>query len=174
MGVDLMVDIETLATDPRAIVLSIGAVRFTRDGPLPEQFYACLGLGDQVAKARRTLSVDTLMWWMDQSAEARAKAFSRQREGVTAALRRLADFVPDGANVWANGPSFDLVILESLYFDARLEQPWPFWRHRCVRTIVEAGGVDARRYASASHHPVEDCLRQVAMVNAARRNLNVG
>lgn len=171
--VDTMLDVETLGTGPRAVVLSIGAVLFDRSGVKsdPPHFYACVTFGDQINKVRREVTQDTLLWWAGQHEDALHRAFAREREPVGKALARLAEF--KRGNVWANGPSFDGTIMETLYRDARMEPPWRFWELRCVRTIVEAGSVPRDFVPAANHDPVDDCVRQVLMVNEARRRLGL-
>ena len=138
----IMIDLETLSTQPNAHILSIGAVAFSMDKGIVDEFYYCLGIGKQ----DRHVSLATVAWWMGQSLEAR-KVFEDPLDGcLPSALMRLHDFCSrstlDGVcsrgtldGVWAKGPSFDLVILENAYKQYGINCPWPFWAHRDVRTI---------------------------------------
>ena len=68
----IMVDIETLDTVQSAVVLSIGAVAFDpHTKELGEKFYVEFTT-DLQAQQRlgRTISADTVTWWMQQGAAA--------------------------------------------------------------------------------------------------------
>ena len=75
----IMVDLETLDTAHTAVVLSIGAVAFecAADHLIDRAlnpanfFYAELEIRDQ-QRARRTLSAQTVTWWMRQGEDARS------------------------------------------------------------------------------------------------------
>ncbi len=135
----IMLDIETLSTDPHAVVLSIGAVAFSvQDGLAPIQFYGVASLDDQ---SGRTINPDTVSWWMQQVRENpdAGDVFDGPREPVSSVIERLTQFItrfltPDGG-VWANGPDFDCVILRTLYEELGIKLPWRHSQHRCVRTM---------------------------------------
>lgn len=135
----IMLDLETLATSPDAVVLSLGAVAFsTRDGVAPVQFYAVTRLDEQ---SERSIDPDTVSWWMRQAQEnpGATDVFEGPREPVDIALQRLTTYMntfltPDGG-VWANGPDFDCVITKSLFTDLRMPVPWRHTQHRCFRTL---------------------------------------
>jgi len=65
----IMLDIETLGTDPGATIVSIGAVAFDADGP-GDEFRAAVS---PTSCQRHGLSIDaeTLEWWLTQDAAAR-------------------------------------------------------------------------------------------------------
>jgi hypothetical protein len=44
--------------------------------------------------------------------------------------------------VWANGPQFDLVILQSAFDRYGIKRPWVCWQERCVRTALEMAGYE--------------------------------
>ena len=64
-----MLDIEALGSKPGSVILSIGAVKFA-GGKILHEFYrridpqSCIDAGLKI-------DVDTVMWWMKQSKEAR-------------------------------------------------------------------------------------------------------
>lgn len=132
---EIMIDIETLAVTPDALVLSIGAVEFSVQGGVGDTFYAVLGMDEQ---ATRRIDPGTLQWWMRQGPDAQ-EVLLAPSESVAAGLARLTAFVVRHASlndgVWANGPDFDLVILQSLYRDYHMRTPWTHKQHRCYRTL---------------------------------------
>lgn len=138
---DFMLDLETLHTEPGAVVLSIGGVLFDREtksiGP---GVHVRLDLNDQLLRGME-VSADTLAWWFRQSDEARMEAIADPMN-ATSALMGLAEFLTHGEGgvnpnmrVWGNGAGFDNPILVTLYRRFGMEPPWKFWNDRCFRTL---------------------------------------
>ena len=131
----IMIDLETLDTVPSSIILSIGAVYFDSGG-LGREFYLPIKLEGQ---EKRTWSVDTLLWWMNQSEDAR-KATFLNNEAVLLhdALIKLANFIfsfnNDHVLIWSNGPDFDAAILQDAYKKELINVPWSYSQNRCYRT----------------------------------------
>ncbi|MBI5112894.1 MAG: 3'-5' exoribonuclease [Rhodovulum sp.] len=140
----LMIDIETLSTAPDAAILSVGAcffAPFALDAAsiLGSAYYAAVDLRSALADG--SIDADTLRWWLRQSEEQRAEAF-----GGTMPLRRaiegLVEFVRrrEPTWVWAHGPQFDLVILESAMRRLAIEVPWSYRAVRDLRTLEALAG----------------------------------
>lgn len=158
-------DLETLATSTKAIVLSVGIA--TSCG---REFHLFIDLHGQV-DAGRELSIDTMMWWMQQSDAARAVQVGATRHEVQVARQHLAEFfasLPSGYLVWGNAPSFDCDILA----DFMGAKPWPFWAERDVRTARMAVGSTKADVAhdslSDAKAQLVDVLKFVNLANAAR------
>lgn len=169
---DFMLDIETLDTRQSSIVLSIGFVAFDKSGPL-DRFYAHLKTDEQ-ERHGRTLSVGTVEFWM-QHKPAYPDKDRRDVEDVLLSLRRFVDTTtPDGAtHVWAKPPSFDLMILESLFKTFMVNVPWNYRVPRCVRTmqdlLTDEEAIEiANAHTGVAHNALDDCLVQIAIVNKAR------
>jgi exodeoxyribonuclease VIII len=77
--IDVMVDLETMGTSHTAPIIAIGAVVFgnnaTHDN---EEFYETISLQSAVDSGA-VIQPSTVLWWMQQSDEARAEF---QREGL--------------------------------------------------------------------------------------------
>lgn len=132
----IMCDLETFDTKPSALVISIGAVRFDPAlGTTGEKFYRVLDLQTQSDRGRTTGEA-TKTWWANQSDDARA-VLSAPKTDSLVALADFYDFVAgEGCDgFWGNGATFDNVIMDSLYDTFGLKPPWPFWAHRCYRTV---------------------------------------
>jgi len=135
----VMVDLETLGTAPDSIIASIGAQGFTIEGLVGDAQELILNRAEQAAEGR-TIHLDTIDWWMDQSSEARAM-FSQPKVSVRSALNYFSYYVkatagdPEKAVLWGNGADFDLVLLGSLYDSFKLERPWRYFNNRCFRTL---------------------------------------
>ena len=130
----VMVDLETLGNGPNSVVIAIGAVKFNTQG-IEDKFYvivdpqSCIDIGLE-------MDASTVMWWMQQSDEARS-AFKQKGVSINKALLSFSNWIGGEGerSVWGNGASFDNVILSSAYKKAGLQQPWGFWEDRCYRTI---------------------------------------
>jgi len=76
---DVMVDIETLSTSPNSLILTIGAIKFSRNKEVKkledlDTFYVRINQ-NSCKKLKMDISEDTLDWWNSQSEEARYEAF---------------------------------------------------------------------------------------------------
>ena len=130
---DVMVDLETLATDPRALIVSLGAVFFNADG-LGKTFYAVLDKDEQ-QRMLRTVSDSTLEWWSKQGDAAQA-VLSEPGESVAKILLDFASWMGiENVRLWGNGATFDNVVLATLYEDYDIKRPWGYTNDRCYRTL---------------------------------------
>lgn len=169
----VMIDIETLGTEPGCVILSVGAVQFeySPDGPdLIREFYSSI---DMTSCQMAGLKIDarTLDFWMRQPEESRRAAFAHEAD-LEYVLRALSTFIPTNATVWARPPSFDCMILEYAYRALGLETPWRHWRTRDMRTLEDVSGVSAKGFkAAVAHHALEDAKAQVAHWRACMKAL---
>lgn len=168
MSLHCMIDIETLGTQPSAIVLSIGAVVFSMyDGELFDTFYAKLELASQAA-AGRTRDESTVAWWAQQPDAARNEAFELEgKKPAREALDELSDLFNAGeiSSVWGNGANFDNVIVADLYRTFHRKAPWRFWQDRCFRTVRALHDPRGRlmpKFNGTPHHALHDALHQTA------------
>jgi len=133
---NIMLDLETMGTGPNAAIIAIGAVAFKQSG-ITHTYYRQVSLASSVSIG---LDCDpsTIMWWMQQSDEARA-AFTDNEQAmhICEALAEFADWFNEveGVEVWGNGAAFDNVILANAYRKNGVVKPWEFWNDRCYRTI---------------------------------------
>jgi len=133
-------DLETLDSRASAVVLSIGAVIFD-EKDLFDEVHIKLSIDDQL-RWGRTVGGSTLLWWFEQSGEARLAATSAPRP-LLKALHTFAGFVRIAgpkAQLWANGQDFDVGILGSLYDTVGQQRPWAYNAGRDMRTLVEVTG----------------------------------
>jgi len=132
---DIMVDLETMGQHAGAAIVAIGAAEFSVDG-VGDQFYVNVDLNSCVEHG---LNIDpnTLLWWMQQSSEARSAITNPRPKALSlpAALTAFDRYVGQGARIWGNGADFDNAILSAAYKAAAMPQPWAFWDNRCYRTL---------------------------------------
>lgn len=179
----IMLDLETLDTGPRSTILSIGAVRFTTnilDMPYWDNFYVVVKPNQ--SKWGRTISADTVFWWLNQSDAARgALTNGKQAIELDQALNEFAAFATGPGNVdemWGNGADFDNVILGSAFADVDIKRPWSYGRNRCFRTLKNIGiklppGAGIERHGT-HHNALDDAMYQAAYAAVYLRRLEDG
>lgn len=161
----LMLDVETLGTDPRSVILSLGAVLFTEE-KIEAGFYCTLDVNEQLKVYKRQVSAETLSWWLDQGAAARSVIDAPEKIALGDGLQRLIEWLETTTDtnsllVWANGASFDLPLLATAFSDTNLKAPWRFWNERCFRTLkAMARSVPAPERAGTHHNAVDDAIFQ--------------
>lgn len=171
---DLMVDIETLATRPNAVVLSIGAHFFdplfveTNSEFGSRSFYAILDIQPQL-NAGLQVDADTLSWWVTQAA-----AWPDPEKAVAPAnaLLELIHFVDElkpyfSKKVWFHGASFDAPILENLFRVClpNTSLPWNFRNIRDTRTLFDIAGY--KFVNQGKHNALQDAICQARGVQEA-------
>jgi inhibitor of KinA sporulation pathway (predicted exonuclease) len=166
---NVMLDLETWGNSPNSVITSIGAVKFNLNpdnsgGNIIDEFYYRINPQSCVDEGL-TMSVDTILWWMNQSHEAR----SEFQEPTTPLKKVLTYFTtwlsdtPKNIDIWGNGSDFDNVILANAYRACELELPWKFFNNRCFRTLkniypdVPSLGVSP---AGVKHNALDDAKSQ--------------
>ena len=178
-GMDIMCDIETLATSPDSVILTIGALRFdpyADDRGRTARDMTSLYLRIDPSSfdyPQAEIDNDTLAWWANQSPEAQHEAFGDgvERMDIRDALDALFDFCKPCDRVWANGPAFDLIILETAAKRLGKKEPWKFWQGRDCRTVFRM--VPTRDQKQNNHNALDDCWLQTVKLQECLRTLNV-
>lgn len=168
---DLMADLETLGTKPGCVIVSIGAVRFDRDGDgwatdTAHEFYARVSIEDCL-RCGLSASGSTIEWWMQRAAKWPPPTDALP---LSVALLCFSKFIELGAppRIWAHGATFDPPILVSAYDAVSLPVPWSYRQVRDTRTLFDEAGLD---YRTEAHHALDDARAQARAVQAARRKL---
>ena len=168
---DLMIDIEGLGTGPDAAILTIAAQEFDPQQPdfLGRHYYARVSLESQ---DNRSIQQDTIDWWATQPAASREEAFGEQdRVPLANALQGLHRLAFHARRIWAQGPTYDINILEHAYKSLHMPLPWKFYTVRDSRTVFSLVP-DLAKYP-ASHHALEDCRRQISLLHQALGHLGI-
>ena len=165
-----MIDIEGLGTGPDAAILTIAAQSFDPFGTgyYDRQYYARITLESQ---ENRRIQDDTLAWWATQP-EAQAEAFAEDnRVPLDQALDELYRLAWQHDYIWAQGPTYDINILEHAYKSYNKTQPWQFYRIRDSRTVLSLW--PGRPVPPTSHHALEDTRKQINSLQQTFKHLNV-
>jgi len=168
---DLMIDIEGLATGPETTILTIAAQGFDpfgRGSYDNHYFYARITLESQ---PNRTIEQSTIDWWATQK-ESQAEAFAEEgRIDLDIALSELATIVRKSKLIWMNGPTYDATILEHAYKSYGMALPWNYFQVRDCRTVYSL--CPSLEKPPATHHALEDCKRQILLLQDALDYLKV-
>lgn len=164
--VRIMADVESLGAKPGSVILSIGAVKFDRH-KVTEEFVINIS-PQSCIDAGLKIDVDTVMWWLKQSDDARKTL----TDGITFmfkdALTLFTDWLigtntfPPEIELWGNGANFDNVLLAAAYDACGLDRPWKFYNDRCYRTL-KALHSDVPMARSGTHHNALDDARSQAL-----------
>ena len=180
-AVMVMVDLETLGTEPGCAVVAIGAVQFALQGPGPiirSEFKRTVTL-TSCARAGLTINAPTLEWWLTQPYEAITSTFAGERTDVWSACKDFTRWVrelgaPDAPlQLWAKPPQFDQKILEAACAAVGTPVPWGHRDWRDLRTLedvaAQAGYKLPDTQPALAHDALEDARAQA--YNAAKRLL---
>jgi hypothetical protein len=170
MSSHLMIDIEGLGTGPDAAILTIAAQSFDPfgTGHYDRHYYARITLESQ---ENRRIQDDTLAWWATQP-EAQAEAFAEDnRVPLDQALDELYRLAWQHDYIWAQGPTYDINILEHAYKSYNKTQPWQFYRIRDSRTVLSLW--PGRPIPPTSHHALEDTRKQINILQQTLKHLEV-
>jgi hypothetical protein len=167
----LMIDIETIGVAPAATILTIAAQSFNpfSTGYYPQHYYARISLESQ---ENRTIDESTLNWWATQPDMAREEAFGEaDRIPLDQALTELGKLIWTSNFLWCQGPTFDCTILEHAYKSYGKPIPWQYFKVRDSRTVF--GLWPDLPKPPTSHHALEDCRRQIGLLQTTLKHFNI-
>ena len=176
MSLHCMIDLETFGVAKDSCIIQIAAVQFNHD------FYVCNTFNEVISPEScqalgMSFDMDTIMWWMNQSEEAKQKVvLQKQRSPLTEALKRFKLWLPKDTCVWSKGASFDLSILDTAYRLAGLGRPWKHTHERCFRTmnsLVPEDHPDRPKFMGTKHDALDDCRNQINQLEFICKKLNI-
>ena len=173
---DVMLDLETLSTRPNSVILTIGAVKFDPFGntiDVDHGLYYRVNVDEQLALDRHVLE-STVEWWGKQDPEVREEALGEHdRVSLDTMTSSLNRFLVGVENIWAQGPVFDIAILENLYFQLSKPTPWQFWQICDSRTLFKVHGDPRDKNRQSAHNALMDCYYQADAVQQIYRTVGV-
>jgi hypothetical protein len=176
MNKEVMIDLETMGTSPLAPILQLSAVVWNpKEGTIEGTFNAFVSLQDELSLGFKP-EANTILWWLSQEVAARHALAEGQRKAIPTkdALQQFRDwYVKENLGdlkVWANGPSFDLTILELHFHKFKQLTPWKFWNQRCYRTLMEERDFNPKEvpFKGVKHNGLHDCYHQIKCVQKAK------
>ena len=175
---DVMFDLETLSTQPDAVVMSFAAVAFDRERRYTweeiqhlDQMTCKIDINSQVG---RHIDGSTLHWWMRQSPEAQAGVIPLPGHHPIQLRRALLNFREWYKNVrggvtWSHGAAFDHAIIDSAYAYVGIENPIHYKDRLCMRTVTHLTQCQRPDVQSTTHDALEDCRFQILWLQDALR-----
>lgn len=174
---NLMIDLETLSTQPNAVVLSIGAVLFD-ENDIHGTFYATCSAKYQT---NRDINHETVFWWMNQSDDAK-DLFKTNAiytgNGLTDLLNWLyieKRLKQEKIKLWGNGSDFDNVILND-YLVENYFEPFKHHNNRCFRTIkniLPLADNEKPMRQGVHHNALDDAIYQTHYLQAICKKYGV-
>jgi len=166
-----MIDLEGLATGPDTTILTIAAQTFDPfgSGYYDKHYYTRVTLESQ---ENRSIDNGTIEWWATQPEHAREEAFGEQdRIPLDQALDELGRLIWHSKLIWSQGPTYDMNILEHAYKSYNKPLPWKYYMVRDSRTVFSLW--PQQPIPPTSHHALEDCRRQIGMLQTTLKHLDV-
>jgi hypothetical protein len=170
----VVVDLETLALGPRPVITQAAMLGYDleEDEMLDARHvqYYPVEPQQQIIPPRR-ISASTIAWWMKQSDEARDR-FEQSTGDEFLELPALARHLISTFHqltggkryeLYARGPQFDVVALETLLDELGLAAPWRYDMVRDSRTLCAAAGLNPKNVA------YWDARHEINIILAAKR-----
>lgn len=177
--VNVVLDIETLDNRPTAAIIAIGAAGLNAEGAIVATFYTSVN-AISCQQAGLTLGADTVLWWMQQSEEARGEFTQAQQKlapTIRDALQQFSTWCAEQGVakhkllVWGNGSDFDNVVMKNAYDMVCMEAPWMFWNNRCFRTLknMMKEYVEEPVFDGEKHQALYDAIHEAKWLAAITR-----
>ena len=170
-----MIDLETLSTNPDAVILTVGGVKFdarTQMNPYNEMYFRVDV--DSQTKIGRNVMQETMDWWATQPKEVSEEALGDgNRVSLEDAIKQLNKFCVGLDELWCQGPLFDYAILQNLYAQLGQPVPWNYWQIRDSRTLFSLVPKDHNEKRTGLHNALQDCIFQAKKVQKVYRQLGI-
>ena len=170
-----MIDLETLSTNPNAVILTVGGVKFdphTNMKPYHHMYFR-VDVDSQTMQGRHVMD-DTLDWWAKQSEDIREEALGdKDRIGLDNMIKTINKFSVGVDVFWCQGPLFDYAILQNLYTQLGHPVPWQYWQIRDSRTLFNLVPRDKNEKRVGLHNALSDCIFQAKKVQKIYRQLGL-
>lgn len=166
-----MIDIEGLATGPETCILTIAAQGFDPFGSTYYQEHYYYARVDLESQPDRKIEQGTIDWWATQN-ESQKEAFAEDgRIPLEQALTELGKLIWKSKRIWAQGPTYDMTILEHAYKSYNKLIPWQYYAVRDSRTVFSL--FPDLEKPPTSHHALEDCRRQIGLLQNTLKHLKI-
>ena len=170
-----MIDLETLSTNPDAVILTVGGVKFdphTNMKPYHDMYFR-VDVDSQTMQGRHVMD-DTLDWWAKQSEDVREEALGdKDRIDLDNMIKTINKFSVGVDVFWCQGPLFDYAILQNLYTQLGHPVPWQYWQIRDSRTLFNLVPRDKNEKRVGLHNALSDCIFQAKKVQKIYRQLGL-
>jgi hypothetical protein len=167
-GTHWMIDLETLDTEPTAVIVSVGVAMFSKENGIFDKQYWVLDWAEQ-AQLGRTINPNTVAWWMNQTEQARNVFNTPEslRTSLPVFANQFKNIMTDkNTKMWGNGSDFDNVILMNMWHkQLGVRAPWKYSNNRCYRTFKARTNCQEGMVREGTHHnALDDAIFQAQCV----------
>jgi hypothetical protein len=183
--IGIMLDIESLDVGPRSVVTQLAFAAFDLEDPdtILREVEEYLPIQPQI-NLKRTINADTIIWWMQQD-DASRERFKRSSGNdmdelialVNSVGRKLTQVLEDATEyeIWARGPQFDCVNVQTLFNDCGQVSPWEYDKVMDLRTLMKQALLKTSDVplpvGLVKHVALDDCKYQIVCYAEAIRKL---
>lgn len=170
-----MIDLETLSTNPNAVILTVGGIKFDpyNDTEPSQGMYFRVDVDSQTGMDRHVMQ-DTLDWWGRQPEDIREEALGdNDRIDLDSMVKEINKWSVGVDVFWCQGPLFDYAILQDIYKQLGHPVPWQYWQIRDSRTLFSLVPKDPNEKRDAAHNALADCYFQAKKVQQVYRQLGI-
>lgn len=176
----VMIDMETVATSPRAAIVSLGACTFGLPfGAERKIFYGKASLASN-EHLKREISRETMLWWdKEENEAARLEAFSGTLalDDVLDQFLNWTDSIGNRVDIelWSRGAGFDCEILQDAFYQIFGSYPYDFRKHMCQRTVERLMPMTLKSAIPGNtykHNALMDAMHQADVMDVALRNIS--
>ena len=169
----IMLDLETLGTSSKSVIVAIGAVAFDFESDFQETWYSTVSAKSGV-DAGLQMDPDTVSWWLQQSDQAR-EIFKNPSNDLKSALNLFSAWVKevDPAGVWGNGVDFDNVIIMNSYVACGMKMPYRYSKNRCFRTVRGLFPTEGVVRQGTHHNALDDAIFQMQVLKKINEQYNL-
>lgn len=177
---DAVADIETMDTEPTAVITSIGVHAWNyKTGKAVAEFHERIDWKDAMARYPFTKSSSTEDFWAKQSIEARMELKGTRK--IEDVLDSFSDWWSSNckkSTIIGNGANFDPVILENAFKVTGKKIPWSYYKIEDLRTMVTIGrrylNIDPKKeieFAGVKHHSLYDARHEAEIAKEIQKAL---
>ena len=170
-----MIDLETLSTNPEAVILTVGGIKFdpyTHAEPSQGMYFRA-DVDSQTAMGREVMQ-ETMDWWGTQPKEVSEEALSdKDRISLPDMIKTINKWSVGVDVFWCQGPLFDYAILQNIYKDLGHPVPWQYCQIRDSRTLFSLVPRDPNEERTEKHNALADCRFQAKKVQKVCKQLGI-
>ena len=182
----VMLDLETVSTEPNAGIIQIGACLVKDTTTNYKGKISLSSIESHNAKVRSDFTFDVsyenLHWWNKQDPVIRAAAFSGTK-GISDVLQEFGAWLTQLAHnsnkkvmLWGNGADFDCTIIQKAFHNTMNTYPTGYKNHRCYRTMIAGMPAALKAYVPANlkpHDALADAIYQAKVLSLWNESLGI-
>jgi len=167
LGTHIMIDVETMGIGTAPPLLSLGAVAFN-DGGIFLRFHEHIDLQSCI-DAGLVPTASTMLWWLEQSDEARQKITQGQKDSYPVGhvlglffnwIYDVYEGLAEDCFVWSYGSNADIRWLDEICEKLNINTPWSYRNIGCYRTLCHMFPMVPYNHRGVRHDALADAKSQ--------------